>query len=74
MMEAVKKYEDTVKEVVELSKRQLGTYMLNEYMDDDARRLLQATYRLEEVGRELTIKQIKLLVEMNEKLDRLMLK
>lgn len=74
MMEAMKKFEDAVNEVMDLCKGELGKMMFDEDIDDTSLRAMRMCFNLIDASMNLLKEQTKMMNEMNEKLDKLMLK
>ena len=71
MKEAMEKFENAVNELMDMSKRELGQIVFEEDMDDRAISVLLMSFNLVDASMELMQAQTKLMLEMNEKLDKL---
>lgn len=71
MKEAMEKFENAVNELMDMSKRELGQIVFEEDMDDRAISVLRMSFNLVDASMELMQAQTKLMIEMNEKLDKL---
>ena len=71
MKNAMEKFENAVNELMSLCKSKLGEIMFDEYMDDESLRMLRMCFNLTDASMNLMKEQNNMLIEMNEKLDRL---
>ncbi len=74
MKEAMIKFDKAVNELMDICKAELGREMFGEDIyDERTLTMLQASFRLVNASMELTRKQNETMIEMNEKLDRLLM-
>lgn len=71
MKEAMEKFEKAVDEMMDMCKAALGQFVFDEDMDDKALDCMRTSFKLVNASMELTKAQAEMMIEMNEKLDKL---
>ena len=72
MLEAMNKFEGVVNELVDTCKDELGREMID--MDDRAANIVRLSFKLVDAAMGLIKEQTELMVDMNEKLDKIISK
>lgn len=74
MKEAMNNFEGAVNELMDICKAELGRAIVDEEMDEKMIKMLQLSFRLVDASMNLVKEQSETLIEMNEKLDTLILR
>lgn len=71
MKEAMKNYEAAVNDVMDVCKGVLSEFVFDDNMDERAVDMLKKCFKLVNAAMDLTKAQTEMMIEMNEKLDKL---